>query len=290
MIRIAPGSRTRNQNMLLSQGVLNGMSGVLSFLLWGQFRSATLNSVSGLLIISGLLSVVLLTRKQNQFSDLKASLIFAVNLIPAYALIWLSRATLATHAERWDPFEMHRLACLTIAILAPPVCWIGLPAILIPALLAGIQYLTFQPAVVSRLLPQRPLVSPIIFAAFSVVLYFFRLRGLWIAEFAAKKEAEANMMMRMTRTILAIKDLANSPIQALTLDAETLKRKHPDEVSISDRIVKATAQLTDLNRVLDEHLRGTQDGLGEASLDPYEVLGAERPIGPASGKDYPRLS
>ena len=82
------------------------------------------------------------------------------------------------------------------------------------------------------------------------------------------------MMKRMTRTVLAIKDLANSPIQALTLDAETLKRKDMENAAIALRIEQATVQLSELNRILDEYLRGSPTSDVTASFDPYDELGA----------------
>jgi hypothetical protein len=175
----------------------------------------------------------------------------------------------------WTPFEPHGLTCLTIAILAPPVRWIGIPAILVPPALATLQYLSFQPEQLIWL-PLRPLFAVFAFAAFGVVLYLFRLHDLWVVDLAANTDAEAKMMRKMTNTVLAIKDLANSPIQSLALDAETLSRKSPENAVIAERIKAASLQLRDLNQILDEYLRRERTDPVKASFDSYNELGAER--------------
>jgi hypothetical protein len=257
--------------MLLYQGVLNIVGAILAILVWARYLSGFLDSVCGVAIVSGALTMFIVARRERQFSNLTASIVFAANLIPVYLVLWASQTAMAAGSVYWVPFQPHGLSSLTIAILAPPVAWIGALAVAAPAVLAIIQYMNFSPEQIAWL-PPDPVFLPSAFGAFAVVLYFFRLRSLSIAEFAARKDAEAEMMKKMTRTVLAIKDLANSPIQALTLDAETLKRKDMENAAIALRIEQATAQLRKLNRVLDECLRGSPKGDVVASFDPYAEL------------------
>jgi hypothetical protein len=141
--------------------------------------------------------------------------------------------------------------------------------------LAALQYLRFLPDQLVWL-PTRPLISVFAFAAFGVVLYLFRLHDLRVADFAAKAAAEAKMMKKMARAVLAVKDLANSPIQALTLDAETLSRRDPENAAIAERIRTASVELRKLNQILDGYLRKDGAGSIEASFDSYDELGAEK--------------
>jgi hypothetical protein len=271
-------ARTHNNNMLLAQGVLNVL-GALLLLAMTPVAGPGQSLFAALSILSGILTCVLVTLRRTAVSGLGASLAFAANLLPVYGILWFGHVAWATQRAHWVAFEPHGLSALTIAILAPPVRWIGVPAILLLPALAALQYATFSPETVGWIVPNRPLTAPIAFAAFAVVLYFFRLRGLRIAELAARKAAEARMARRMTRTVLTIKDLANSPIQSLALDAENLLRRHPGDASIGGRVRRAAVRLRELNRVLDEQLRASDAEL-EMSLDSREELGNPKPWGP----------
>ncbi|MGZ3707819.1 MAG: hypothetical protein ACXWPM_03170 [Bdellovibrionota bacterium] len=239
--------------------------------MWGHLGGPPLNSVAALTVASGVLTISLATGRRNCPSDLSASLLFAANLVPAYGLLWLSQSAIETQRMSWVPFEPHELSSLTVAMLAPPNLLIGAVAILVPLVIAFLQYSAFSPEQIARV-PFHPLFAPVAFASFALVLYYFRLRGLQIVALAAKKEAEAQMVRAQNRTILAIKDLANSPIQALILDAETLKRKVPKDLPVVYRIENSVLQLRELSRVLDKRVRGTAEDLIETSFDPHAEL------------------
>lgn len=263
--------RSHNDNMLFSQGALNFLGGLPTATLWTLSRSPVLEWAHVISMISGIGVIIFVVTRRKVLSNLSASLIFAVNLIPAYWLVWTSNAAHSTQGRFWIPFQAHQLACLTVAILAPPNRKIGALTILLFPALAILQYETFSPEQLAWL-PARAVVAPILFGGFALILYFFSLRGIGIAELAAKTEAEVQMMEKVTHAILAIKDLANSPIQALSLDAETLRRKHSEDAPVAARIEKSVNQLRELNRILDEHLRGSASASIEASFDPHEKL------------------
>jgi hypothetical protein len=273
---IGPNSHAHDKNMLFAQGILNALGGVIAAWSWGALGGGSFYLACAIVILSGLIALIVVSLHPHPFSDISASLIFAANLIPVFLVLWTSHAALATQSVYWIPFEPHGLTCLTIAILAPPVRWIGIPAILVSPILASLQYMNLARDQL-RWLPARPLLSVFAFAAFSVVLYLFRLRGLRVAAFAAKATAEAEMMRKMTRTVIAVKDLANSPIQALTLDAETLSRRNPENAEIAARIRTSCLQLRNLNHILDEYLRREKIDPVDTSFDSYDELGVERP-------------
>lgn len=241
--------------MLLAQGAINTVGGLMSSTLWENPHMPLLMVAPTLTIVSGILTFFAVANLHKPISDRAASIIFGVNVIPVYFMLYSSGLLYSAQQKIWTPFEPHELSCLTIAILAPPNPIIGVTAILLLPALAVFQYLNFSPELTSRM-SAHPYLAPIAFGVFSVILYFFRLRGIRIADLVAKQEAEAEMAKTLTRTILAIKDMANSPIQSLTLDAETLRRRHPENLAIAKRIERSTIQLRNLNRILDDQIRG----------------------------------
>lgn len=231
------------------------MGGLMSSTIWESPHLSPLVVAPTLTIVSGVLTFFAVANLRKPLSDRAATIIFGINLIPVYFMLYASGILLGNQQRIWTPFEPHELSCLTIAILAPPNPILGVATILLMPALAVFQYLNFSPELLARM-STHPYLAPIAFGVFSVILYFFRLRGLRIADLVAKQEAEAEMAKTLTRTILAIKDMANSPIQALTLDAETLKRRHPENLAIAERIERSTVQLRNLNRILDDQIRG----------------------------------
>jgi hypothetical protein len=205
------------------------------------------------------------------FSDALASILFSANLIPVYGLLWIVDGHLADQGKFWVPFRPHELSSLAIAVLAPPLRTIGILAIMIFPALATLRYSLFQPEQLVWL-PARPLIPPFAFAMFALVLYFFRLQGLRIAKQAAEKGAELKMMRKLARSVLAIKDLANSPIQSLTLDSELLSRRHPEEAELTNRIRSAISKLQELNNILDSHAPKKENLEGQVSLDSMAEL------------------
>jgi hypothetical protein len=259
---------SHNLNVLFSQGALNLVGGFLAIIMWGRLESSVLDWMAILSILSGAMTTIFVMKRQDPLSDSTTSLIFGLNLIPVYGLLWLSNSVISQQHRIWVPFEPHELACLTIAFLAPPGIAIGVLGILLIPVLAEFQYMGFSPEQLTWL-PAHPLFAPMAFGTFALVLYFFRRHGVRIADLAAKSEAETQAMKKVTHAIHSIKDLANSPIQALTLDAETLKAKHPEDAQIANRIERSVNQLRDLNQLLDEHLRGSTDSSVQDSFDPY---------------------
>ncbi len=268
-------SRPRNHAMLLYQGMLNAVGALLALLMWGRFGGVTLDLICGILIASGVATLIWVPRLRAPLSDSAATLLFALNLVPVYAALWISEAVLASRGTLWVPFQPHGLSSLTIAILTPPIRRVGVPTILLPAILAALQFETFS-GDQQALLPPNSLYEPWVSAIFAEVLYFYKLHTFRIADFAAARETEAQLMRKTTRTILAIKDLANSPIQSLTVDAEILKELHPEDSPVARRIGKSAFQLRQLNRILDEYLRGNGGIVVEPSIDPREELSKER--------------
>ena len=274
MINLKPASHSHNQNMLFFQGTLNILGGLIGAMAWTPIATTAMMLAVGLSITSGAITIVTTRRRRRPLPDLTASLIFAANLTPAYWLVWLSTVVVARQSGYFVPFEALDLSVLTIAVLAPPDRRIGIPAILAGLVLAVLQSISFTPEQIARM-PERSWVAPLAFTMFSIGLYLFRLKTFHISELAARKDVEATLLRRMTRTVLAIKDLANSPIQTIVLDSETLKRKCPEDVGILNRIQHAAHQLRDLNRLLDDLIRKEEISSVSASLDSSRELGAD---------------
>lgn len=188
-------------------------------------------------------------------------------------------AALTAHAERlaaspieWVPYRAHHLAVLTVALLAPPRAWVGASAILGIVGVAVFQYALF-PAEIRADLPYDEPTSMLFFGGFALVLLFYRLRADANERAITRALAEAELYQDFARTMLAVRDLSNSPMQTLTNIIEILRRqKTPDlqpTVACLEHAVERLTQLEEVTRPYERHLRWRA---GDESWNPQEVL------------------
>jgi hypothetical protein len=245
--------RSHNHNLLLGQATLNFLGAAIGLLLSKGAIDFPVLMAAMLVVLGGLLSWGE-SRSRETVSDSRASACFVLGLLPVYLFVWMLQARdgAAVYGTLWTPFRHHELSVLTVALLAPPVIWMGVACILCFPLLAYIQLQQFPLEVLAHI-ESRPLVPIVAFSLFALGLYLFRMRWRKIACSAAEREAEVRLMKRFTNSILAIKDLANSPLQAILLDVDLLQKKHPDCAEVAGRIGKSAEKLRDLNKVLNAY-------------------------------------
>jgi hypothetical protein len=253
------------QELALWQGILNVTGTIISCLLVRSglgWQQATTFAVGVALLVAS-------KRSRAHWSDQTSSIVFVVGILPVVTLTWGMSAYRARHGQPWCAFQEYELSCLTVATLAPPRIWAGLFGIALFVGAACAQYAMFGPAERSCVAGGAP-EGVLAFGVFAVVLLFFRVRGRRVAEQAARAIEEARMMKRWSRAVAAIRDLANSPLQLLTLEAEVLRQKHPEVKDHAERIARTMKRLNELNSLLVSES-------GEVSFDALGVLRDSKP-------------
>ena len=266
MTSSGPVRSNHNWNMLFSQGVLNVLGGLLGIFVWAPVRTPALDLARTFMVASGGLTLIFTSRRKEPIHDLAASSVFGLNLLSNCWTLWWSQATLAAQGGDWVPFQTHDLTAMVLATLAPPIPWLGALMILLPLALALVQFVRFAPALVAHT-PLGSVYELLAFALLAMAVYVLRLRGLRAMTVAAEKNAEVKMIRTMLGTLLAVKDLANTPLQALALDSDLLRRKHPEDSAIAGRMGRSTGKLQKMNGLLDERIREGGQRWAEASLD-----------------------
>jgi hypothetical protein len=248
------------------QGALNiaGASISIAFA-----RSFDLAWRQALTMASGVVLIAVARRYRDVWNARVSSIAFVVAIAPVVPLLWAIQTYESSLGVPFDAFQEHQLSCLTAATLAPPRAAAGLTAIVVFAGSALLQYAHFDPAV-RALVPHGAVQGVIASMLFSIVLLAFRVRSRVAAEAAWRSAENVRVMTELTRALMAVRDLANSPIQALTIEVELLRRKHPEAKDLAARIESSMAKLRQLNALVDEHAR-TADA-GAASFDARDVL------------------
>jgi hypothetical protein len=188
--------------------------------------------------------VLLVTRREAGLRVTEIA--FALVAIPFVFVMAASHLDFAARGLARDQQSWYKLVMLGIASLAPasPV----LPVLVIVAL--GV-----EAAVLPAALGQHPIMAgepwiTVVFAAASVAMLVSRARRREQAARAARLVARVAALDRMTRLLLRVRDRANTPLQTVTLCAELIGRRCPEERRAVEAIQHAVVRLRRLSTAL----------------------------------------
>lgn len=209
--------------------------------------------------------------KRSTMTVREATWIFIINNAVIVACLWITSAYFAADTRSWTPFQAHKLSVLAVALLAPPARWAGLLTIGLFAGSGVLRFETFPSAIRDRM----PLSEPwalVAFAAFAAVLLLYRLRSQKLYSDLARVHAEAVANEKIARRFLAIRDLANTPLQTLEGDAALLARM-PGGEERAKRMARSLKRLREWQHLLHEDpTRPSSWADQDASFDAREVL------------------
>jgi hypothetical protein len=182
----------------------------------------------------------------------------------------------------WVPYQAHKLGALTVALLAPEG-WVGVLSILAVCGEAIIHYLTLPASIQVHVFGEPG--STVAYGIFALALLAVQVRRQSSERLLAETQAETLSMERLAKTALAIRDLANTPLQTIELSLALLRRLAQDAPSDwarhLDQIDRAFERLRDLNRILDR-AGHTAPGVARESFDAQAILEGAWPPGKES--------
>lgn len=188
------------------------------------------------------------------------------------AQIWITN-DLAMHAGlHFRPFEGYKLLSLGLAILAPSPLWVGAVPIAVAAILTVLQVYLW-PASLRHSIPQPEPWVTVFYCFVAMILLLHRRRQLAAMVALARLQTKARYVEQFMRKFQAVRDLANSPLQAIEATLALLRRKHPESETQLVRVERQLDRLHKLTTVLSRyHPRTRTSGTDERSFDALEVL------------------
>ena len=155
----------------------------------------------------------------------------------------------ATPGRPFAPFDGHKILLVVLALLAPSGLW-GALLILGSTLAVLVQYLTWPPELTAFAPALEPWQTAIIGVAALGVLRA-RRRHVRMIGAAVRTSARHAWVERVANLSLAVRDLANSPLQTLVLGSALVRDRCLGHSELLDRLDGATARLLDLSRFLE---------------------------------------
>jgi PAS domain S-box-containing protein len=255
--------RDRRNGALVFVGVL-AASALFGWILWplpGRWPWAW-----GFAVDAALLAALLAVGSRvGQLADL----VIGVGVLKALALIWVINARAVQYGIRFEPFLGYKLFALGVALFTPSL-WLGVGAIAASAALPMLQE-ALWPAAVRRSLPVPEPWLTVLVAGVALAIFFHRRHQLAVLRNLVSRETKAAYVDRFMRKFLAVRDLANSPLQSLHATLAVLRARHRESQAAFDRIERQIDRLHKLSTVLSHYQPATWRA-GEQSFDPLQVL------------------
>jgi hypothetical protein len=112
-----------------------------------------------------------------------------------------------------------------------------------------------------------------VFGAFGLAFLYTQLRGRTMQVEVIRARAEAAALERLAESLLAVRDLANTPLQTIGASAAVLRKKHPELAGTLDRIDRALERLHELSRILERDETSVDWSRRHEAFDAHQRLG-----------------
>jgi hypothetical protein len=227
-------------------------------------RWPALVSIGAALVLLG----ALLLRRRTPTVAL-GNAVFLLNTAVILFALWVFDNAYARSGLPWVPFQAEKLGMMTVALIAPEA-WVGMTSIAAYAIVSLAQLVTFEREVRERLSIGEPWPT-LAFAVFATVMLVYRLKRSEMERKFAAACAERDASEQVGRVLLAVRDLANTPLQTIAFAAETAREIHPDVGPVMDRVERSLAKLKMLEKQLHMHESRVKWTGREESLDALSL-------------------
>jgi hypothetical protein len=226
-------------------GVVGTAMGVVGF--WSiSDRALRVVQVIGICVNGA--GLVVLARRGRQTLALSRAVFLAV-LIPTSTMAWLVDRARAAHVAHWVPYEPAKLSVLTLAMIAPPGWWVGVVAMLMFTVPALVHHALLAPELRASMAEGEPF-GIIAYSVFAFAVLGFKQRSYALNEELEHARADKMVLERVARVAMALRDLANTPLQTLELVRQNLLTGKARAEEQTELMARALARLRRLNDIL----------------------------------------
>jgi hypothetical protein len=286
-----PAEAHRSAVICAFLGVVGTALGVVGF--W-DISGRPLRVVQAIGIVVNGAALVVLARRGRQTLALSRAL-FLIVLIPTSAMSWLVDSARVAHVAHWVPYEPTKLSLLTLAMIAPPGWGVGVVAMLMFLVPALVHHSMLDPAVRSRMAEGEPF-GVLAYAVFAFVVLGFKQRSYALNEELEHARADRMVLERVARVAMALRDLANTPLQTLELvrqNLQTGKARIEEQAALMARALERLRRLNDIlvpyqtALKLDERSPGFEGELGAGQPRSGARVTPAAPGGASSAGEAP---
>jgi PAS domain S-box-containing protein len=196
--------------------------------------------------------------------------LYLFTALVAFAQTWLVNEIAVRIGPDLRPFDGYKLVPFGVAFLAPEALWVGVGVIAASAILSLAQLFTWPASFRAHVPASEPWVT-LLACAGALIVLLHRRRELGIQREAVRIGTKTAAAERFLRKFLAVRDLTNSPVQAIEATVSVLQARHADSTPQLERISRQLDRLRKLSTVL-LHYEPQMWKPEDESFDPLKVL------------------
>jgi hypothetical protein len=237
---------------------------------WSLFGAWPMPPIRGAHVLLGAATLAFIGARRRQLSPRAIKTAYLAVVLPLLLVFWIGEVVYLHSGRSFAPFFGTKLAMLLVALLAPTLrigtfLLIGFAVETVPL---WYLYNMGSSAHVSASEPW----ATMSFGALSLVMLLFRAHHDRVARAAEEERVRAQALEELAKVLLAIRDIANTPIQTLGAAVELLRIHGDGDPVVLDAMERALARLRLCTRPLagyDEHVRWERIG---GSLDVEQAI------------------
>ena len=210
-----------------------------------------------------LLGLLIATRRRPSVA--LGNTVFLLNVAAVLTAFWFLDIAYVSSGRPWVPFQGHKLGMVTVGLLAPEL-WVGLVSVGAYVVAALVQLGSLEAMAHGKLALGEPWAT-IVIGLFSGILLAYRMRQNSLVRDMARATAHLEATEQLAKVLLAVRDLANTPLQTIALASASIREVHPDIGRTLDRLDRSLDKLSALDHRLSGHDTNLHWTGREESLD-----------------------
>jgi hypothetical protein len=198
--------------------------------------------------ISGTLLLILVQRRHRATVRL-TSWMFLVHNVGIVSALWVTSGHFAVGSGSWIPLQANKLGAVIVAAVAPEARFAGSISIAMFVVAAFARAWTLRTVPVLAPLFGLEVATIFVFGLFASLLLLHRSRSDRLRDGLVDAQSKSQALSNLAHRLLAISDLANTPLQILELNVPLLATDGSEESIV--RIERAISTLRSWHRILD---------------------------------------
>jgi hypothetical protein len=190
--------------------------------------------------------------------------------LPLVVVWWALIRVRGAHQHEWEPLLRQKAMFVVMALFAPPRLWLGLMVVAFLAADALLEYWVGGLARLPTLWTHEPWAT-LVACFIGMLLMLVRTRDLSRERQEVARIERLQATEEVARMSLAVRDLANTPLQALLTSLALLEKNCPAAHPFLPPMQRALDRLTELNALLRRY--ELPAGSAAVSLDSEALLG-----------------
>jgi hypothetical protein len=172
----------------------------------------------------------------------------------------------------FSAFDAYKIAPLAVAVIAPTPRWVALVAIAASGLApVALYFLVFPPAARAAIAVQEPWLT-FIFAFVALLVLRHSLKGIRMERDMERLDAERQAVDKLARIFLGLRDLTNTPLQAIEMTSKLLASESMTAAEASHYLERSLVRLRELSRVLTAYELELDWTAADTSFDAVKYL------------------